>query len=141
MASTLKEALELTGFKATSLFNLPEDPVRNLDLDAHGRNTAAEACVVTVAMFPDESYEPRSAGVVAVEKGWLMKKYENLMLCACLCSCHLWPLFNVGLVSLILLIQRLRCVCDFRLANEKLVTLSRYLETISINLFLCCCWF
>lgn len=30
-----------------------------------------------------------------------MKKYENLMLCACLCSCHLWPLFNVGLVSLI----------------------------------------
>lgn len=35
-----------------SLFNLPEDPVRNLDFEAHGRKTAAEACVVTVAIFP-----------------------------------------------------------------------------------------
>lgn len=105
--------LELTGLKVTSLFNLPEDPVRNLGLEAHGRNTAAEACVVTVAMFPDVSYEPRNDGVVVVEEGQLMKNNGNLMICACLCSFHLWLLFNVGLVSLILLIQRLRCVGGF----------------------------
>lgn len=41
------------GFTDSSLPSLPEDPVRNLDLDAHGRKTAAEAWVVTVAIFPD----------------------------------------------------------------------------------------
>lgn len=37
----------------TSLFNLvEEDPVRNLDFELmHGLKTAAEACVVTVAIF------------------------------------------------------------------------------------------
>lgn len=37
----------------TSLVNFPEDPIRNLDLEAKGRKTAAEACVVTVAIFAD----------------------------------------------------------------------------------------
>ena len=38
------------GLIDTSLFNLPEEPVRNLDFEVHGRKTAAEACVVTVAI-------------------------------------------------------------------------------------------
>lgn len=52
LASTLNELLEVEGLKETSLFNLPDDPVRNLVLVAHGRKMAAEACVVTVAIFP-----------------------------------------------------------------------------------------
>lgn len=40
------------GLTDKSLLSLPEDPVRNLDFEAHGRKTAAEACVVTVAISP-----------------------------------------------------------------------------------------
>jgi hypothetical protein len=55
LASTLKEAEdeEAIGFMDNSLFNLPEDPERNLDFEVHGRKMAAEACVVTVAIFSD----------------------------------------------------------------------------------------
>lgn len=35
----------------TSLFNLPDELVKNRVFDEQGRNTAAEACVVTVAIF------------------------------------------------------------------------------------------
>lgn len=38
--------------KDNSRWSLLEDPVRNLDFEAHGRKTATEACVVTVAMSP-----------------------------------------------------------------------------------------
>jgi len=44
------EEVEAIGLMDNSLVNLPEDPVRNLDFEAHGRKRAAEACVVTVAM-------------------------------------------------------------------------------------------
>lgn len=57
LASTLREPAEdeefAMGLMANSLCNLPEDPVMNLDFEAHGRKTEAEACVVTVAMFSD----------------------------------------------------------------------------------------
>nr|GMC48350.1 hypothetical protein Iba_chr01aCG19900 [Ipomoea batatas] len=55
LASILKETLDedVDALKETSLFSLPDDPVRNLVLEAHGRKTAAEACV-TVAIFSDE---------------------------------------------------------------------------------------
>jgi len=55
LASTLKEVAdgEAMGLRDTSLFNLvEEDPVRNLDFELmHGLKTAADACVVTVAIF------------------------------------------------------------------------------------------
>lgn len=54
LASILNEKLDedVDALKETSLFSLPDDPVRNLVLEAHGRKTAAEACV-TVAIFSD----------------------------------------------------------------------------------------
>lgn len=50
MSEFVVEVEDVVGLNDISLFNLPEEPLRNLDLDAHGRNTAAEACVVTVAI-------------------------------------------------------------------------------------------
>lgn len=74
------------GLMDTSLFNLPEEPVRNLDFEAHGRKTAAEACVVTVAIsFPagigqrEWIFEFRVVVVVGVLN-------ENVHVCA-------WPLY------------------------------------------------
>lgn len=43
----------------TSLFNLPDDPVRNLVFEAHGRKTAMEACVVTAAIVSDLNIDER----------------------------------------------------------------------------------
>lgn len=42
---------EVVGFTDKALLNFPEDPERNLDLEAHGRKTVLEAWVVTVAIF------------------------------------------------------------------------------------------
>lgn len=65
MASTLKEPDETdedTCLMETSRCSLPDEPVKNLDLYEHGRNTVAEACIVVAAM----------AGIFAYS-GWEMK--------------------------------------------------------------------
>lgn len=45
LASTLRDEDDeaATGLTESSRWSLPEDPERNLDRAAHGRNTAAEA--------------------------------------------------------------------------------------------------
>ena len=51
LASTLKDDdEEVFGLAGNTLPNFPEDPLRNLDFEVHGRKTASEACVVTVAI-------------------------------------------------------------------------------------------
>lgn len=58
--------MEAIGLMDNSLVNLPEDPVRNLDFEAHGRKRVAEACVVTVAMSTGLSIKLGVAVVVVV---------------------------------------------------------------------------
>jgi hypothetical protein len=47
------DEVEAIGLMDKSLLNLPEDPERNLDFEAHGRKRAAVGCVVTVAILTD----------------------------------------------------------------------------------------
>lgn len=56
------------GLILTSRFSLPEDPVRNLDFEAHGRKMAAEAWVVTVAMLMTLAVAVAVTVAVAVEE-------------------------------------------------------------------------
>jgi len=75
LASTLKDAEggHPIGLILTSRFSLPEDPVRNLDFEAHGRKMAAEAWVVTVAMLMTVAVavEKRRENVVVLFCAWL----------------------------------------------------------------------
>lgn len=58
MASTLNEVVdeEVDDLIETSLFNFPDDPVRNLVFEAHGRKAAMEACVVTAAIVSELNF-------------------------------------------------------------------------------------
>lgn len=47
---------DVDGLMETSLFSLPDDPVRNLVFEAHGRKMAMEACVVNAAIVSDLNF-------------------------------------------------------------------------------------
>jgi len=103
LASTLKEAEggHPIGLILTSRFSLPEDPVRNLDFEAHGRKMAAEAWVVTVAMLMAVAVavavEERCENVVVLFCAWLsLISYVLLSF-----RSHLWFACSIGVSPLI----------------------------------------